>query len=339
MAATSLFDDLVSFETGVGVNPPPVDSLEDEQETEDPQEEETNEEEESSDSQEGKDLTEVDVFYNYLTSNNHLDPLENWDGKQETLEKALEDLPSKFFMEAAKTVNEQSYPLMEYMLALGEEATVDKMAEFFSKYIQPDSSVTEQDLQDEEKAYEYLKSKMVGTRLFPTEEKAIRHLDGLSEEEALIETAIQLFKDEDAAKKKQRDEDIKIKQQETIQARKREEEYAQSIVTKLEELPWEKSAKQKVLANLSPKNIDTINAQIWASPLAVIQLGSLYSFFDPKTGAFDLKAFATQANTAQVEKEKATTKKDSLSSQLSKMGKRTPETSGGTSFWSDFKKG
>lgn len=344
MATKSLFDDLVSFDTGAVIDIAPVDDPNNDGDNNPPADKDdeppVNDPPPANEGdQEDGDLTEVDVFYDYLTSNNFLDPLEEWDGKAETLEKALESLPSKFFMEAAKTVNEQSYPLMEYMLTLGQDATIEKMNEFFSKYIQPASSIKEDDLKDEEKAYDYLKSKMVGTRLFPTEDKAVRHLDSLSEEDAIVETALQFFKDEEAARKAAMEEEVKARQKEDEEARKRDEQYAQALITKLEELPWEKSAKQKVLANLSPKNIDTLNAQIWASPLAVLQLGSLYSFFDPKTGAFDLKAFAAQANTATVEKQKDNARKDSLSSQLSKMGKRASGDNQGASFWSDFKKG
>ncbi len=337
MEGKSLFEDLIGFDEAK----PLTDDIP-EQETQG-EEVETSGEEPESDTEGEEESTEVvadervEALYQFLVNEEFISEREDFKGTTQELEEILTDLPRQYFMELVESIHPDAQELLQYAVQLGEGATVDALRKFFSDYVEPSTQAP--DLDDDEVAYNYLKSMITGTKLFPSEDQAVKYLDGLVESGVLTDTAKQFEEERLAnitAKKTQEMEAIKAQQE---AQRAEQEKFYATLYDEVKKMPWQKPRKDAVLKNLEPAEVQRKNQLIQASPKALIQLADLYSYFDEKTGEFDLSKIAAKAGSKEAVQKKEQLQSDGLSSVLGKIkpGKGS-SASTNESFWSHFTK-
>ena len=71
------------------------------------------------------EMSPASVFYNYLVEQNHLSELENFDGSEESLSKALETLPEKIFSESVSKMSKDAQDLLSYAFNKSGNVTND----------------------------------------------------------------------------------------------------------------------------------------------------------------------------------------------------------------------
>lgn len=319
----SLFDQLIPFDE--------PQELEEETTVEETTDEEEVEQTETSEDADDRVL----AIYSYLTESNFIDEKEGFKGKPEELEEILEQLPTTLFDSALQEVHTDGQDLLNYAFKLGKDASIEKLKAFFDTYINQDSF----NIEEEEGAYEYLKSRLSQTGLFKTEAKLIKHLEDLQEDDELIETAKELRQKEEAelaTAKKAELERIEAEKQNAI---KETQAFYNTITEQVKTLNWDNTRKSQVLKNINPNEVARKNQLIVKSPMALIQLADIYSRFDEKTGIFDLTDYELKLDSKETKTKKDQIIKSKLESSLAKIKQKSEQAEKQTSgFLSQFTK-
>lgn len=302
-------------------NEGPDDEEEDDEEEDEgngPDDQNDGQDDESDDEDDSED-TPAKVFYDILLERNYIAPVEGFDGSETQLDEIIERLPEQYFIQAVNTVNPSLRPLLKQIFDLGENGTLEQVTGFFQQAVLPVHNLESVDIEDEEQAYDYMLSRISKSKAFPTEAKAKAYLDGLVESEELLSVAKGYYDEEtEEAKKK-----LEIEAANAEKARKEKEAadkvFVKQVIDELEALPWSKELKAQSFQNLNPKTIDSLFTEVFRHPKAALQQGAFLSHFNPKTGEFDLAAFAKQAASEAVKKEKDKIEKSGIGSHLSRI--------------------
>ena len=286
------------------------------------------EEDDDDDEPANEQAVQLKAFHNILAEKGYIDPIEGFDGSEEKLDEVLEDLPSRFFLQAVEEVPSNLQDLLRYIFMSGEEADLEKVREFFSSNVDPLAGLKGIDIENEDDAYNYLYSRLEGTDYFPTAPKLKNYLDGLVEDGSLLSTAEKRYKNELAEIEKASAKEIADAEARKKAKLEQSKEFGAKVVKELDTLKWDKGLKDKVLVNLRPQQMQSIHSEIFKHPGALLQLSAFLTHFDPKSGAFDLSTFAKQVSTAKVEEERTKIKKGSISSHLSTKPSKTSQKGG-----------
>lgn len=323
----SLFDDLIDFDSAT--------QMQGEIDTESTEEIIESEETETELEVEIPDNVDPDLIahYEYLVQNQFIEPLEQF--TVEAFEEKLSSLPERYFDAAVSSLHSDSQDLLAYALQLGENASIDKLKEFFDTYYTNNAL----DLDNESIAYDYLKSKLESTKLYKSEEKLNAYLDSLIEDGSLIDLAKETYTEDQGTIEAKRQAEIEALKESNKQQTENVKQFYTDLYSELDSYDWKPERKQAIKKVLDPKTAAELNAEIAQSKKALIQLADLYTRFNRDTKEFDLSDFEIKANSKKVEENKDNLKKGHISSIVNKFKTKTApvEKQGGTSFWNDLK--
>ena len=322
----SLFDDLIPYD-----DPTPQDDNLDEVEVP-TEEEETSEAEDESIEEDIDDRAAA--LYNYMVESSIISEREGFKPTTENITEILDSLPEELFTTALSNVHEHAQDLLDYSFQLGPKATIENLKKFFDAYVAPEELVIE----TEEDAYNFLKEELKNSKVFRTEEKLIKYLEDLQDEDTLLETAKEKLEEKQAALAEARKAEIEQVKQAKLEQEQQSRQFYQNIYETVDGLNWDKSRKAVVLKNIEPKEVSRKNQLILKSPMALVQLADIYSRFDEKTGQFDLTDFEMKTDSKATKAKKDELIKNKLESSLSKIRASGKPNGSSGSFFSQFSK-
>lgn len=325
----SLFGDLEFFdepeirtnkeESDEGNEGPDDDADEDDDEGNGPDDSTDQDDDDQEDGEDEGDDTPAKVFYDILLERNYIAPVEGFDGSEDQLDEIIERLPEQYFIQAVNTVNPSLRPLLKQIFDLGENGTVEQVSKFFNGSVLPVHNLDSVNIDDEDQAYEFLLSRISKSKAFPTEDKAKKYLDELVANDELAAVAKEYYDDEKTKAKEKLEADAKIAEKNRKDKEASDKVFVKSVIDELDSLPWSKELKTQAFQNLHPQTMDSLLIEVFKYPKAVLQQGAFLSHFNPKTGEFDLAAFAKQAASESVKKEKDKIEKSAIGSHLSRI--------------------
>ena len=319
----SLFDDLIPYDDPT----PQDDNLEvDEVPTEETEDVSQAEDEDIDD--------RADALYNYLVESSMISAREGFRPTTENMTEILDSLPEELFTTALSSVHENAQDLLDYSFRLGPDATIENLKKFFDSYVAPAELVIE----TEEDAYNFLKEELKQSKVFRSEDKLIKYLEDLQDDDTLLETAKEKLEEKQAVIAEARKAEIEQVKQAKLEQEQQSKQFYQNIYETVDGLSWDKSRKAVVLKNIEPKEVSRKNQLILKSPMALVQLADIYSRFDEKTGQFDLTNFEMKTDSKATNAKKDELIKNKLESSLNKIRASGKGNESSGSFFSQFSK-
>ena len=319
----SLFDDLIPYDDPT----PQDDNLE--------VDEVPTEEEVDTSQAEDEDIDDrADALYNYLVESSIISAREDFKPTTENMTEILDSLPEELFTTALSSVHEHAQDLLDYSFRLGPDATIENLKKFFEAYVAPEEIVIE----TEEDAYNFLKEELKNSKVFRSEDKLIKYLEDLQDDDTLLETAKEKLEEKQAALAEARKAEIEQVKQAKLEQEQQSKQFYQNIYETVDQLSWDKSRKAIVLKNIEPKEVSRKNQLILKSPMALVQLADIYSRFDEKTGQFDLTGFEMKTDSKNTQAKKDELIKNKLASSLNKIRVSGKDSGKASGFFSQFSK-
>lgn len=291
-------------------NEPDIDDVEDvvEESIEEDEEEEYVPEKIETQEEDGE-TTPEHVFYNFLVEQKFIDEDEEFDGTPEKLEHYMQNIGYYAFNKVAENLGDDGKNLLKYALALGEDASKEKLQEFFSVRAQ----VPEVDFDDEDEVKAFLKDYYLATNQY-NEDDVDDRIEFLETKGKLSSFAEKHYNELIENINAYEEQQISIEQQK----QQAKQELFNSVKTELMSYDWSLEKKKQVADKLNNKEFRRINNMIQQSPKALIQLADLYTYFDEEKQEFDLSNLVQKRQTtSKAQKALDNLEKNSFSSSLS----------------------
>ncbi len=245
-----------------------------------------------------------------------------FDGTWDSLDKHIENLPEMVANSIVQQMPEAVQNLMDFALTKGE-VTHEDLVEFF-KLQDEDYKSTNTKITTIEAARSYM-AKVMKTQNY---------------EDDVIEATLDAMEDKGETflinkAKSHAEKTTSQKSVEKLEAEKaqkaanlvKQQEYFGKLNQELTNLKYTEKRNQAIKENLDPRIIGTKNQAIQNSPKAVIQLADFYSYFNTKTGVFDLEAYSKQVASKEVDEIKKNLIRDNFSSSGTKSSGRSHQNS------------
>ena len=315
------------------------DNIDDGKETPDkPLEDEELELQLTSDDESGKDGDDVvgdptaKVAYDILVEKNVLPELEDFDNTFESLEKAMEQLPNIVADQLVKSSPTATQKLLEYAFALGDEATEEKLKDFFSTTQQ---GVPEEDIsQDADKLRDFMFSEYKAKMPDMDAEDIDSILDRLEDNGKLVKRGQKMLEAKESLKTQQADNKIEEAREAQRKAKVEREQFQQGFDDELKRLKWSKTKMAAIQEQYDAQVVNDKLATMYKDPKAYLQLLNFLTYFDNKEKNFNFDGFSSSIGT---EKTRSSMMKDRFRTSISKGG-FSPMNSNKTKFDEEFYK-
>lgn len=288
-----------------------VDEVEDilEESIEEDQEEDYVPEKKEAQEDEEGDTTPERVFYNFLVEQKFIDEDEEFDGTPEKLENYMQNIGYYAFNKVAENLGDDGKNLLKYALALGEDASKERLQEFFSVRAQ----VPEIDFEDEDEVKAFLKDYYLATKQY-SEDDVDDRIEFLETKGKLSSFAEKHYNELIENINAYEEQQISVEQQK----QQAKQELFNNVRSELMSYDWSLEKKKQVADKLNNKEFRRINNMIQQSPKALIQLADLYTYFDEEKQEFDLSSLVQKRQaTNKAQKALDNLEKNSFSSSLS----------------------
>jgi len=209
-----------------------------------------------------------------------IEPVENFDGKFESIDSLMEDVPVKLLNQAISELPQQSHAVLQFITAGGSSITKEDIIKFVDAW--REETRTSFEVEDEAREYLAVKLKEQGLK-----ERAITaQLDDLDDEGELLNEANRRLSEENTKTQKM----IDAKKAERDNEKKLERQWFSAINEELKALNYSKTKSDNIQRTLSKAN--DILSSIYENPKAVIQLMDLLTKYNGKE--FDLSDIEKQ---------------------------------------------
>lgn len=209
-----------------------------------------------------------------------IEPVENFDGKFESIDSLMEDVPVKLLNQAISELPQQSHAVLQFITAGGSSITKEDIIKFVDAW--REETRTSFEVEDEAREYLAVKLKEQGLK-----ERAITaQLDDLDDEGELLNEANRRLSEENTKTQKM----IDAKKAERDNEKKLERQWFSAINEELKALNYSKAKSDNIQRTLSKAN--DILSSIYENPKAVIQLMDLLTKYNGKE--FDLSDIEKQ---------------------------------------------
>lgn len=295
-------------------NEPDIDDVEEESnliesDTEEDSEEDYVPERKEAQQEEDGETTPERVFYNFLVEQQFIDEDEEFDGTPEKLEHYMQNIGYYAFNKVAENLGDDGKNLLKYALSLGEDASKERLQEFFSVRAQ----VPDVDFDDENEVKAFLKDYYLATKQYNEDDvdDRIEFLEAKGKLSSFAEKHYnELLENINAYEEQQ----ISVEQQK----QQAKQELFNNVRSELMSYEWSLEKKKQVADKLNNKEFRRINNMIQQSPKALIQLADLYTYFDEEKQEFDLSNLIQKRQaTNKAQKSLDNLEKNSFSSSLS----------------------
>lgn len=271
--------------------------------------------EEEEEEEETDPLSPEEVYYGFLKETAPISEIEG-EVTVEKLREVQDTLPEAFFMQAVKSLHPDAQELLSLAFNLGNEATSEKLGDFFNKYnkggIDPENITNHR---------EFLYNEYVRQGVFQSEDDLNNFLDDLEDKSKLESYSKTLASKKIEERKEQKNKELAAQEAVRKEKEREQKEFANKIKEQLDTTGWTDARKDVVLTHLNAEKFQSINQQVRKSPKAIVQLADVYSYFDEKTGEFDFsKLVSAKAESIKALGVKKNISKDKFSTSLSRIG-------------------
>lgn len=283
------------------------------------------------DSEEINDDDAANAVYDTLVQKGIFNPLNEertatWDDIDNNLSNLTEGIVSKILTDAPDAARDT----IEYAFALGEDASMEKLAEFFQDYM-TDSQSQLQAPSNTSDARTRLKSIYAkeGKPEFMIEAMIDALEDNDEDGSALINEATKQIKKYNSVSKSS----SKLEQAKTTSAQKQREQELlyNSATTVLQSKDWSPKRQALVDRALTTGASDKVFKEAFNSPKALVQLANLSTYFNPQTQEFDFTSFINQSLSKDIKDKKENLIKNAFQS-MSKTKIKQNQRRGGSLF-------
>jgi len=215
-----------------------------------------------------------------------IDDLINTYLPQKAAEAIIEQAPVKYRTLLAAVYNEGVEPTMEELKSILLAAEADFTETTFT-------------IKTDDDAREYLEKVY--------EEKGMRksaikaQLDDIEDEDKLLEEAKKEYATKEAAREKQLE---KVRESQIAKRKEddaKQAQFIESVKQELVQATWKPERKQTVVKVMN--NLPSIFDKVKNSPKGIVQLADFASYYNEKTGTFDMDAYKKQALSPNLRKE------------------------------------
>ena len=246
----------------------------------------------------------------------------SWEDVNNVINSYKEDLPKQVTEAIIMSSPEIGQSVIDYVFSKGQNLTKDDLKSFMSDYLSDLENLEKvNDFSDVETAREFL-SDVYKSRGIKENQISVM-LDVLEDESetALIEEAkkyAELQKSnlksstriaEAKAQKDELDNEMRI--------------FAQSLENELKNTGWKSNRVDKVRQDLTSGITNDVLKKASKSPMGLIQLANLATYYDEKTGRFDFEEFVKQQITPEANQLKEKIKRDMFSTGTNTRGQNS----------------
>lgn len=298
---------------------PDLDKEEEEEEKDDEGDDNTKRED-SDDLDYGEDADDqaIGLYKTLLEKGTIIEDEENpFDGTWDSLDEHLSKIP---YYERSKIYSNAPEPLqklLEFAFADERNITRESIKEFINAYLEDTEEKIPQQFDSIDSAREYLKKEILAQGVMDEAEVDIA-LDALEEKEddgaALIAKANAIEKKKAEQKSDKHEQLLAQKRAEAKEAEEAQNKFAQEVSTVFDQTGWSKSRIDTVKRQLINRDTQKTFTTAWNSPKALVQLANLATFYDEKTGEFDLTKFVKQVASKSIKDLKNKQIKDNFTS-------------------------
>lgn len=262
------------------------------------------------------------LFYQKLVDEGIITPQEDketysWEDVKQATTFYREELPKQVAMGIIQSSPELGQTLIDYVFTKGEQLKKEDLKEFLNTYLE-DIEMEERsmDFSDIEKARDFLADEYKKQGFKDQQIELL--LDALEDEseEALKTQATEIFNKQKEQKKSTAilEQEKTTKNQLLQEQREAEKRLAQAIDAELTNTGWKPTRINLVKQHLFNGETSKVLAKAAKAPAALVQLADLATYFDEKTGKFDLQAYINQMNSKEAVDLKEKIKRDMFSS-------------------------
>lgn len=258
-------------------------------------EESTEETTKESELPEGADPNAYGI-YQTMVDKNYLTPDANFKGTWLEVDDIFEQLPDRVFQGVIDNLNPNLKAVLEFGYSK-ENVSTEELAEFFQKTYVPEVDIT-----TEEGQILFLTNEL---KTEGKEEEAADLIE-LWKEKGLLEARAKKYDETKKARAaKLQEEELTAAKQAKAAKQAQAKAFKQSITKEIEATEWKPARKQAVINEIFSGGMKTKSQEIAKHPKAFYQLADFLTYFDPKTGAFDLEAYTTQGLTPATQQVKS----------------------------------
>jgi hypothetical protein len=235
------------------------------------------------------------AVYQTLTNKGYITEDPEFKGTFEALDEVFNEIPEIVKSDMLEPLNVKGKQIVEYILNKGEDLTDDDVVGFLSLYNQQTTVST---LEDAKKvitdAY-----KNQGITDEEQIEMNIEFLESKGEDgEEVIKVANKFLK----AQAQDPDDVLEAQRKAEAEQLERIKEFDSNFRETLESSTYSKQMKRDLLKMYKQQDHVDVYTEAFQSPESLLQLVNLAKHYNPKTKQFDLKAFAKQAASKEIEK-------------------------------------
>lgn len=235
-------------------------------------------------------------IYQTMLDKKYVSPNEDFKGTWEEVDAIFETLPDQIFQGVIESLNPKVKAVLEFGYSK-EDITDEELTNFFQSIHVPEVDITTEE----------------GQILFLTDELKVEgkeeeaaDLIELWKEKGLLETRASKYKEVKEAKvAKLQETQIEQARQEKATKKAQATEFKQKITKEVEATEWKDTRKEVVLNEIFSGNMKTKSQEISKHPKAFYQLADFMTYFDAKTGAFDLENYINQGLTPSTKEVKS----------------------------------
>ncbi len=227
----------------------------------------------------------AEAFFDSLVQRGILAADEDFDGTFEYVEKKIDELPVTIYNNLIEQTPEVGRNLIQYVLDAGGNLTVDKLREFYEANL---AEQAEPDIDNADEAREYLEKHLKGQGLKPRAIEA--QLEDIETEGSIVDEAKKIYNEN---KQKLTTKLLQEQKEENERIAKLQEDFNAAAYKEVEQY----SAKRQQAINSTVNNVGNILSNVYNNPKSYVQFVDLLSYYDVKTGEFNLEGFEKRSNT------------------------------------------
>ena len=269
-------------------------------------EEESETEEEVETEEESEDVDpQAKGIYQTMVDKNYIEENEDFKGTWEEVDAIFNDLPEKVAVSLVNSLPDFAQNLIDFTFTKGADLTKEDLVNFAKAM---DNPAVEMNIDTVENQRTVV-AKML--KEIGESDEDIPDILDLYEDKGKLEAKAKAYKEAKAKAKASQEEELLNKAKVSKVERKQKfDEFVNGVTGFLKESGWSKNKQKEVYNEIFNKEMNRKSKIVQNHPKALAQLADFMTYFDEKTGEFDLTNFKKAGASKAVKKVKDTIAKN-----------------------------
>lgn len=225
--------------------------------------------------------------------------MKTFDGSWESAQALTQSIPQKAVNNIIAEAPDLTKQLLRYAFTVGNDINKESLTTFMKTYLEEidDAAPSPIETMDAAKAFLETYYKEQGEK--PSTIK--RLIDGLEDDDELLETAQEKFEKQKAKSVASKSEAMIAEVENAkIQREQSQREFVSKISQEIESTGWKPTRLEQVRKTLAGNNMNTILSEVASNPKTLVQLADFLSYYSSKDKTIDYTAFMRQGETTAV---------------------------------------